>query len=219
MLFKEYGKVQRIRNGQSLVEVLIGMSIGVLLIMAGIGLIVPTLRTNTQVINVQAGSALAKGLLDNVRVWSEGDWHNMLALATGTANRYYLIASSSPFSATSGIETIIVSTTTYIRYFYVSDVYRDASDMITTSGGTYDPSTKEITAVYGWTNSATDTMTTYLTRNRDNVYHATDWSGGANAFGASTTVTNQFATSTSIDFTSVPGSLVINGFSGSGTHL
>jgi len=200
------------RSGQSLVEVLVGMAIGIFLIVTGIGLIVPSMNTNTQVSNIQKGAALAKELLDNVRVWSEESWNNVFALATGTANHYYLNASSSPFASSSGSQAIVLSTTTYTRYFYVSDVYRDGSgSIITTGGGTYDPSTKEITAAYSWTGgSTTDTMSMYLTRNRNNIYDQTDWSGGSGASSAATSVGNRFATSSNIDYATTTGSIYIN---------
>ena len=198
------------RRGQSLAEILVGMAIGIFLIMVGIGLMVPALKTNTQVTNIQKGVALAKELLDNVRVWSEGDWHNVLALATGTANHYYLITTSSPFVSSSGNQTVMLSTTTYTRYFYVNDVYRDGSGNITTSGGTYDPSTKQITVAYSWSGGSTYAIFMYLTRNRDNIYDQTDWSGGPGASSAATSVGNQFATSSNIDYTTTTGSIYIN---------
>ena len=49
--------------------------------------------------------------LNNVRVWSESGWSNVTALATGSAYNYYLITSSSPYAATSGIQSIVVGTT------------------------------------------------------------------------------------------------------------
>lgn len=198
------------RCGQSLVEILVGMAIGIFLIMAGVGLIVPAINTNTQVTNIQKGAALAKELLDNVRVWSEGNWHNVFGLATGTANHYYLITTSSPFASSSGNQAVVLSTTTYTRYFYVSDVYRDTSDNITTDGGTYDPSTEQITAVYSWPGGPADTISMYLTRNRDNVYYQTDWSGGPGAISAATSVGNRFAASSNIDYTTTTGSIYIS---------
>lgn len=210
MVSKKYGKIWRVRSGQSLAEILIGMAIGVSLIMAGIGLIVPALNTNTQVTNVQKGAALAKELLDNVRVWSEGNWNNVFALTTGTASHYYLVTTSSPFASSSGNQTIALSTTTYTRYFYVSDAYRDGSGNITTSGGTYDPSTKQITAAYSWPSGSTSTMSMYLTRNRDNVYDQTDWSGGSGASSSATSVGNQFATSSNISYTTTTGSIYVS---------
>jgi len=436
------------RRGQSLMEILVGMAIGIFLIVAGVGLIVPSLNTNTQVTNVQRGAALAKELLDNVRVWSEGNWHNIFALATGTANPYYLNVLQSPFTAATGTElvasnpvtsglvgwwkfdegtgtvaydssgnnvsgtwtgtatgtsgyysagkvgqwagafdgistydsvsstpslggatkvtlsawvylkslpsgsggacpantcsiifqrassyavngyfwaevkingsnygfradvedaslsshvyassaynlilntwnfvTIVADTNTitvyangiagtpvsynglyplysgpysslprlsyigasyystssldflngyiddvriynralsaaevnqiytsqvFTRYFYVNDVYRNGGNIVT-GGGSYDPSTKQITAAYSWIGGgATDTISMYLTRNRDNVYNQTDWSGGPGASSSATSVGNKFATSSNINYTTTTGSIYIN---------
>jgi len=198
------------RRGQSLAEIIIGMAIGIFLIMAGIGLMVPAMNTNTQVANIQRSSALAKELLDNVRVWSEMNWKNVLSLSTGTANHYYLITTSSPFASSSGSETLTVSTTTYTRYFYTGDVYRDASGDIVTSGGAYDPSTKQIAVVYGWSGSQTYTIYTYLTRNMDNIYYQKDWSGGPGATSAATSVGSMFATSSNINYATTTGAIYVN---------
>ena len=408
------------RSGQSLVEILIGMAIGISLIMGGIGLIIPSMRINTQVTNVQRGAALAKELLDNVRVWSEGSWNNVLALSTGTANMYYLNALQSPFAAATGTELVannpvtsglagwwkfdegtgtvafdssgknangnwqgtlgsqwttnskvgayagnfngsnnyvnvgnwgsfpaqgtisfwtntaalasypnalttnynggnagirfeqsgggftavigndggtyngftytsgmaintwyhvvltwdtstnsvagywngvrvfsasnsywattipnfaigegfntlrywngkiddvriykralsaieinqLYTSQTFTRSFYVNDVYRDAGgNILATGGGTYDPSTKQITVAYGWAGNPTSTMSMYLTRNRDNIYAQTDWFGGPGATSAATSVGNQFAGSSNIDYTTTTGSIYIN---------
>ena len=199
-----------LRCGQSLAEIIIGMAIGIFLIMAGIGLIVPAMNTNTQVANIQRSSALAKELLDNVRVWSEMNWNNVLSLSTGTANHYYLITTSSPFASSSGSETLAVSTTTYARYFYTNDVYRDATGDIVASGGAYDPSTKQIAVVYSWSGGQTYTIYTYLTRNRNNVYYQTDWSGGPGATSAATSVGSLFATSSNINYETTTGSIYVS---------
>jgi hypothetical protein len=414
------------RSGQSLVEVLVGMALGIFLIMGGVGLIVPSMNTNTQVINIQRGATLAKELLDNVRAWSEGSWKNVFILATGTANSYYLNTLQSPFTVATGTEFVTgnlvtsglvgwwkldegtgtvtydssvkgenltfsptsptwatgkvgsgalsfngsstyavnntggflpsgsstktisfwfypigasthpaavaygcssegyncsdsgagtylsaeVSTSyntinlescaangpavpspqqswhfytavfngdntitfymdgvasapvtpsctintasghgvsigvgrwgyyggslddiriynralssaevtqlyttskTFTRSFYVSDVYRDVTgNILTTGGGTYDPSTKEITVTYGPSGSPTSTMSMYLTRNRDNVYYQTDWSGGPGSTSSATSVGNQFVTSSNIDYATTTGSIYIN---------
>ena len=85
-------------QGQSLIELLVAISIGAILIIAAVSVIVPALLVNRQVVPIQTGASLGAELLNNVRAWSEGDWHNILALATGTANPYYLNTTSSPFS-------------------------------------------------------------------------------------------------------------------------
>ncbi|MBU6500672.1 MAG: prepilin-type N-terminal cleavage/methylation domain-containing protein [Patescibacteria group bacterium] len=198
-------------KGQSLVEILIAVSIGALMIIAAAGVIAPALRINTQTIHAQTGTAFAKELMENVRVWSEGDWHRIASLATSSVNHYYLVTTGSPFASSTGDQTVIVSTTTYTRYFYVDDVYRDSGDNIATNGTLYyDPSTKKITVAYSWPQSATNTMYQYITRYRNNVFVQTDWSGGSGQSGPVTSTNNMFSTSTNIDNTTSSGAIYIN---------
>jgi type II secretory pathway pseudopilin PulG len=198
-------------NGQSLIEILIAVAIGAILITASVALIVPALQSNTQAAKVQVASSLGKEMLDNVRVWSEGNWNNLLALATGSAKTYYLNTTSSPFTVTSvsSSQSLVVGTSTYTRYFYVSDVYRDSSGNIVTSSGTYDPSTKQVTVVYGWPGGTTDTMTTYVVRGRNAVFSQNDWSGGPGQAGPVTSTNSQFATSSNIDYQTTTGSIYV----------
>jgi type II secretory pathway pseudopilin PulG len=425
-------------NGQSLVEVLIAVAIGAILITGGVMLIVPALQSNSQATKVQAASLLGKQLLDNVRVWSEGNWNNVLALSTGTSYAYYMNTSISPFTVATGTESIVVVTSTvstssltsglvgywpfdegtgtvaydysgnnvvlnltnsplitwqsgkigasainyaasvptnctsgpgvqspsvpsiiqnlpsgnfsvsfwaqnpsshimfhlltnmtvsgnfqgiyftagtvaiannsgvntgfsfsvpgttgwhlftyvfnlssssqtmyedgvsegsgslsgsygtvsqinvgdyatscsdaaagstfddvrvynralstteisqlyalgqsnvtYTRYFYLSDVYRDGSGNIVTSGGTYDPSTKQITVVYSWPNGPVNTMTTYIVRGRNNVVSQNGWSGGPGVTTPETSTNNQFASSTNVDYQTSTGAIYV----------
>ena len=192
-------------------DILIGTAFGVILIFAAVAAITPALKTSTQAADTQTASWLASGLLDNVKAWSDGNWHNLLSVATGTTNNYFLVTSSSPYVASSGIESIAVSSTTYTRSFYVMDVYRDSSGNITTSGGTYDPSTKKVMVVYGWTGSPSSTLSEYLTRNRQGVFNQTDWTGGASSTGGVVSSVNyQYASSTNINIASPPGSIIVN---------
>jgi hypothetical protein len=407
------------RRGQSIAEVLVALAVGVILVGAAASLILPSLKSNTQVTNIQEGSTLAKGMLDNVRVFSEGSWNNLLALATGSAHTYFLQTGKSPFVAVSGTEAIsydgvtsglvgwwkfddgygsttidssgnnntgtwngtpigtagtyyapgkvgqyagafdgastyvqtnlapsgytgitmsawvqlnatgsypmilsygtnsdnvlelrgyagtgeiqltarvnnvgvtdsvsvvgqgwqffvgisngttftlyknglLIGTSTqahnlnsttpfrignrsdggpyswngliddvrvynralspteitqiykdsYQRYFYLNDVYRNGSGLIASGGSTYDPSTKQVVVGYSWPLGATQTLSTYLTRNGNNVLDQTDWSGGAIASGTVTTSTNgQFATSSNIDYSTTTGSFYLS---------
>ncbi len=201
------------RRGQSLIDILVGIAIGVILIFAAVASLAPALKTQSQAANTQTASWLATGLLDNVKAWSDGDWHNILSVATGTAHNYFLITSSSPYVASSGIESVQISTTTYTRSFYVMDVYRNGAGNITASGGSYDPSTKQVTVTYGWKGGGvTSTVSEYLTRNRENVYNQTDWTGGpTNPTGVVSSVNYQFASSTNINFSEDGGSIVVTG--------
>lgn len=192
----------RYRCGQSLIELLIGMAIGSLMIIAAASVIAPTLRINTQTSRAQTAAALGKALMDNASVWAEGDWHRIAGLATSSAFHFYLNASSSPFSSSTGDESVVVSTTTYKRFFYVDDVYRDGSGNITPTPGNHDPSTKKITVGYSWPNAATNTVSSYITRSNNRVYVQSDWSGGPNQAGPITNTNSLFASSSNIIYSS-----------------
>jgi type II secretory pathway pseudopilin PulG len=128
----------------------------------------------------------------------------------------FSVANAQGVTATSAIsftiqdpqETVAVGTSTYIRYFYLSDVYRSGGSVVT-SGGVYDPSTKLVTVVYGLPSGATSSFSTYITRYEDKIYDQTDWFGGPNATGSATSVKNTFATSSGIDFSTTTGSLYL----------
>jgi hypothetical protein len=407
------------RSGQSIIEVLIAIAIGVILVGGAASLIAPSLKSNTQAVNIQQGTTLATGLMNNVKVFAEANWNNLLSLATGSPNTYFLETAKSPFFATTGTEYIandgvtsgligwwqlnegygsttldssgnavtgtwngtasgargtyygpgrigqysgyfdgsddyvnlgnlgtmpaqgtisfwmnastllnypnpfttnngglnnairfeenssgnfiavidgtvytiipsgmqtstwynvvttwnvsssnvtgylnggqvfmtnsnmtwpspftmpnvtigqgfsgrywsgwiddvriynrILSTSeisqiyndAYRRFFYLSDVYRLSSGTIVTSGGSYDPSSKQVTVSYLWPKGITSTMSTILTRNENFVVDQTDWSGGPGQGGPTTTVSNQFATSSNIDYTTTTGSFYL----------
>lgn len=214
-------------RGQSLIEVLIAVAIGVIIILAVSALIVPAIRANRELTQIQTSSALAKELLDNVRVITESNWHSIVTaqdgnlIATGTLNFYYLTTSTSPFLATSGVEEVQVATTTYARYFYIEDVCRVGDNIVgpppppqtTCPSGIADPSTKKITVVYGWSGRAVSMISQYFTRFRNQSFIQTDWSGGADpAQNPTTSSTNKFFSSSVIDHGSTTGSIILNGF-------
>src|SRR5258708_978498 len=144
--------MQKVRRGQSIIEVLVAVGIGAIFVIGAAALIAPALQSSKQAGKIQIGTALANELVNNVRIWSEGDWHNILNLATSSARHYYLNTSVSPFSFIYGDETVTIGSSVYLRYFYVDDVYRDSTGNITASGGTYDPSTKKVTIQYSLLN-------------------------------------------------------------------
>src|ERR1700730_11433394 len=137
------------RKGQSIIELLVAVAVGALLVVGAVSIIAPVLRENTQAGQLQAAAALGKELADNVRVWTDADWHQISNLATSSVNTYYLSTASSPFSAVPGSEGVTLGGGVYIRYFYLGDVQRDGSGNIVANGGSNDPSTKQITIQYG----------------------------------------------------------------------
>ncbi len=209
-LFHSFPSLFSLKSGQSLIEVLIALFVGAIMIGAGATIIAPVLRNNTQGFRTQVGTGLAKELLDNVTVWADGGWSNLLNISTTSLNTYYLTTSTSPFSVVAGKENITVGSTTYARYFYVDDVQRDSGNLIVAAGGNADPSTKKITVVYQWPQSATNTISTYLTRSRVNyTYIQNDWFGGPGQTTAMTSTNNKFATSSSIYYATTTGVIQI----------
>jgi hypothetical protein len=217
------------RKGQSLLEVLIGIGLGALFIIGGVGLIAPALRTNKQVAQVQANAQLANELFQNTRSWAAGHWDSMLTLATGSANTYYLNATSSPFSVPgmvqgsptpTGTESVVFGSMNFIRYFYLNDVYRDSNGNVTTtiSGNAYDPSTKQITIVVQQVSSTASVATYpfYLTRNGNNLVNQTSWAGGSGQNGAVTFVSSTYASSNSTTITAA-GFIKVNNTTASGS--
>lgn len=201
------------REGQSLIEILVAVAIGVILVVGALTIITPALKTSSDVTRVQTASGLGKELLDNLRTASEKDWHLVDTLATSSANHYYIIASTSPFTVSSGTESVMVGTTTYTRYFYLEDAYRNGSGKIDTAG-TRDPSTRKVNIVYTWPPAASGTFSGYITRAHNESFIQTDWSGGGNQSGplTATSVNSKFATSSNINYTTSTDAIILQGF-------
>ncbi len=194
-------------------EILVAVSAGAILVVGAASVIVPALLVNRQATPRTTATTVGTELLNNVRVWSEGDWHGILGIATGSTNLYYLNTSSSPFTAvgasSTGGQSVMVGTSTYIRYFYVTDVYRTSGNIVTV-GGTYDPSTKLVTVVSGQASSTTSSYVMYLTRHAENIYDQSDWAAGATTTAAPVTAPdNAFSTSSNISYSTTTGSIYI----------
>lgn len=122
---------------------------------------------------------------------------------------------TSAVSSGYNIESVSVASTTYQRYFYVNDVYRDNNGNVTgTAGGNaYDPSVKQITVVVA---AASSTQTSfisnmYLTRNANNVLNQTSWAGGSGQNNPVTFVGTTFALSSNISITATGSIQLANG--------
>lgn len=224
------------KRGQSLIEVLIAVFIGILLFAAAASIIAPVLRSNTEVARMQTASSLAKQLMEHVVVFAGSDWHNIdgspvviedangtqatVSNAFGAGRYYHLTTSTSPFMLKSGEENLEVGTTTYKRYFSVEEVRRDSGGNISPNvSDDLDPSTKNVTVFYSWAGSVPKSFSRYITRTRNNVLVQTDWSGGfpsdpdlrPTLMVSTSTIGNTFASSSNIEFASSVGSLVLSG--------
>lgn len=104
-----------------------------------------------------------------------------------------------------------------IRHFHVEDVYRDASDNVTSTptGNTLDPSTQKITTAIVTAEGKTIEYSQYMTRSMMRLFQQTDWMSGYGVEGPVTSSPTGFATSSSIQYALTP-SLTLNGTTTSG---
>jgi len=214
------------QQGQSLIELIVGITLAVILIGAASGTAALVLKSNMQTKRLETATNLSRELSDNLRSFADADWRNLYDLLHGSGNHYYLNATSSPFTTSTGDQAVTVESVSYTRYFYVENVNRDlcgagnvTTDATTTctggpntTGVTDDPSTQRVTVVATWPGTATGVqLVEYLTRNRNTTLTQTDWSGGASQEGPISEANNKFGSSTSVDSTGTAGSIKLAG--------
>ncbi len=228
----------RSRQGQSLIELMIAVTIGGILIGSAAILIAVTLKASSQNKFMQAASFLSQEMIDNVTVFSKHKWFcpqapfcknqsgspgNYGIYNLTKSSHYYVDVSNAPFEWVSGEESsaaLNLDGVQYTRYFYVENVCRHASNgnIVETTGetctfGIEDPSTQKIIAVTSWPNGGEVKIEKFLTRNRNKVLIQTDWGGGfttpALEIVQADAQTNKFYAGEEIDFSSVPGSIQI----------
>ena len=214
--------------GQSLVEIMIAISIGAILIGGATGVIVPILRSNLETRDVQTATSLTQEYLDNLQSIAESDWHLIYTppSAKGPSSQFYLAPTGTTFMIVSGTTSTLVEGKTFTRYFSIENISRNlcGSDDITThattscgsgpgtAGVADDPSAQKITATVSWPEGRSISKTQYLTRNVNKIFIQTDWSGGSGQEGPITSENDRFTSSIDINATSTPGSIKIQGF-------
>lgn len=201
-------------EGQSLIELLIAIGVGVIIIIAGVSAVSVYLRVASQDVTYQGATFLAQELMDKIVVTAEGGWRK---IADASNSLYYLATSTTGYVVTTSTEMVIIGDLNYVRYFNSTSTCRDASEAIGACG-VDDPSTKKITVVVDWFyRGATSTIMIekYITRTSNSVLWQTDWVGGATCPGSDSpvkTYNTRFCNSTSdVDNYSDPGSIKILG--------
>ncbi|MFH0712465.1 MAG: LamG-like jellyroll fold domain-containing protein [Candidatus Jorgensenbacteria bacterium] len=95
------------RDGQSLIEVLIGLSIGAILIGAASLGIVFILRSSTTTQYLQSGTQFNQDLVDRARSVAAADWADLYGLTKGTGTSYFVSASGTELIAVEGREGVL----------------------------------------------------------------------------------------------------------------
>ena len=216
-------KTSTLENGQSLIEAIIALTIGVLFITGATRIIALSLRLDFQNKFVQSAGELAQVNTEEVATMANASWHNLRFDSSGApiahaANApYHLIDQGGFLKLVPSATTTTWNGQTYTISLTLADVNRDANGQIA-SAGVSDPSTVQIDATVSWQQN-TDTgqviFSRVLTRNRDREFFQTDWSGGNNFagpvdyVGLPTTITNKYFTSTNIATNTPAGQLTI----------
>lgn len=155
---------QRLTNtqGQSLIELLIVMALMAMLLPVLLGGLITSREGRPQQINRAQAAQRMMEVKEAVRSIREGSWDSI-----ATNGTYHVTNDGVAWSLLSGAETIDGFTTEVV----ISDVLRDSTNTIVTTGGSIDPSTKQVEVTISWSTplptSVSSTM--YLTRYLDNA--------------------------------------------------
>lgn len=210
-------ELSRHNKGQSLIEILIAIGVGVIIIGGVAATIGVTLRSNVSTKNSQTATALGQEVINELTDFTAGNWHNLDSLAAGVQ---YRIATTGPaFTAQAGPETFTLDGKEFTRYFTYENVSRDVNNgndidpSASYNPVNDDPSTKKINVVVSWlenSSPANVTLNKFVTRSKNQVLLQTDWSGGGAQVtfpNGGTTVNNKYDTKGSNLKTSNPGYL------------
>jgi len=202
-------------DGQSLIELLVGLGVGAIIILGISTIISANLKSSLNIKNTQLVASFNQEILDSARLSAGADWHNIYNLTKGQGNNYYI--SSSTQAVVSGKELIVADGKNFFRYFYVQNVSRDQCGIgeISTSATTTcssgpgsggiasDPLIQKVIAVIeDANNQVIITQDEYVARSRNYSFSQGNWSGGGGQVGAIIGPNDKFSTSTGINYSS-----------------
>ncbi len=152
------------KKGMALVEIIIGSAIisaGILAAITSYNVYVDYALSNNK--NIQASYLLEEGL-EVFTLFRNNGWNaNISGLSTTTT--YYIAYSGSTWATTTTPQYV---DGVFLRSITISDVKRDGTDVISSSG-TYDPNTKKVTSTVEYSQghaTTTKSISTYIT----NIY-------------------------------------------------
>jgi len=191
-------------RGQSLIELLVAISIGTILIGGSVTLMGVSLKSYAGIRKHLQANVLIRQTIEVIQTLARYDWHSIDNLTE--ASDYEISLFGNTWTISAGQETDTINDISYKRYFQVYDVLRDASGDISTSTSDTidDPSTQKITVILEYDKHdnnyiSSSSVSFYLTRSEDNkVLHQTDgWSGGSGQTGPISNPGNKFDTADS----------------------
>lgn len=148
--------------GASLAEVLVAIALSGIMLPAFAEAALTSRAAQPAAAQHLQALSLAREAMEAVRSVREQSWSNI-----ATDGTYHPVISGSAWSLAAGPETL----GNLARQIVISDVERDSSGSVVASGGTTDPSTKQVAVTVSWTSPAASSITTdtYLTRWQGNT--------------------------------------------------
>lgn len=165
----------KIIRGQSLIELLIVMALASIILPAVMTGFLSSREGKSQQQQREKAVGLLREAEEATRYVRNKGWSSFVANGT-----YHPIIESNQWTLVTGSESLSGLT----RQIVVSDVYRDTSGTVVTSGGTLDPSSKKVVITVSWTAPSTSSVqsTMYFTRYQDNASYVqttqTDFNSG-----------------------------------------
>ncbi|MDD3427591.1 MAG: prepilin-type N-terminal cleavage/methylation domain-containing protein [Caldisericia bacterium] len=195
-------------RGQSLVEILVAVAIGVVLIGSSSFLIGVSLKSYNSTRQHLQANTLIREEVEAIQALARNNWHSIYSLNKETD--YQISLSESTWVISTGQETGVVNDVPYKRYFQVYNVSRDVSGNISESGDN-EPNSQKITIFLDYNNNYinSSSVSFYLVRSTNNqIFHQTDWSEGSGQAGPISNPGNLFASADSnINYASTTGSI------------
>ncbi|MDD3434821.1 MAG: hypothetical protein PHD96_02755 [Candidatus Pacebacteria bacterium] len=169
--------------GQSLLEILVALSLGVLFMGSALALFGVSFRAQTNLDFNFNSHTLLKEYAEMISYSSKNQWNSLFNLTRDTP--YRIDFSNNIWSFNQGFEEGSFKGVNYRRSFKIFDVYRDASGNISLAGN-LDPSTLKAVIYFdsGPNHEKTLNLTLFLTRfYLPATFTQTDWSGGSGVSG------------------------------------
>lgn len=206
-------KINNKKPGSLLLEILIVIGVVGIVIPIIAQIVVSSLNVNKWSMENKIATDLADETTKSLDSISFEKWQNIYGKVKSSTDHYYTAKVAGAWTINTGNEALTVNTLSYTRYFTISNVCRDntsreiimdANIPPCTAGNSDDPSTQKITVTVSWKNG-TISKDYYLTRWRNQICNQTSWSGVGS--GPVTCPNTTYESATSIDTSSIPGSL------------
>ncbi len=97
----------RKRSGQSLIEIIVALTIGALLIGAASLALVFVLRSSTTNQGLHSANVFSQDYIDKTRTLADSNWQSVYGLQKGTSTSYMIVASGTNFLVMTGKEGVI----------------------------------------------------------------------------------------------------------------